>query len=117
MKLSDIIFEDRNFYRKLANKLGNELRSTFSRDDIHVNMGAYDQDREDDDPLKGKGYGKVEIMQREDLPDSEYNKMKNLLVAKGYEITGGGNFYDYEPNENEFFPNIKFNFVLWNYQK
>ena len=48
MKLSDIIFEDRNFYRKLANKLENELRSTFSRDDIHVNMGAYDQDREDD---------------------------------------------------------------------
>ena len=112
MKLSDIIFENFKYYNKLADKLENELRSTFSRDDIFVRMGEYSQDREDNDPLKGKGYGEVEIMQRKDLPDSEYNKIKSSLVAKGYEITGGGNFYDYEPNENEFFPNIKFNFVL-----
>ena len=55
MKLSDIIFENFEYYNKLGDKLENELRSTFSRDDIFVTMGAYDQDREDDDPLKGKG--------------------------------------------------------------
>jgi len=51
-------------------------------------------------------------MQREDLPDSEYRNMKNTLIAKGYEITGGANYYDYEPDENEYFPNFKFNFDL-----
>ena len=111
MKLSDIIFENFEYYNKLGDKLENELRSTFGRDDIFVTMGAYDQDREDDDPLKGKGYGRVSIRQRNDLPDSEYNKIKSSLVAKGYEIVGGANFYDYD-DDSEYFPNFKFNFVL-----
>ena len=112
MKLSDIILENQSHYRKLADKLENELRDTYNRDDIHVSMGAYAGGRSADDPLRNKGFGEVEIMQKEDLPDSEYRHMKNTLIAKGFEITGGANYYDYEPNENEFFPNIKFNFNL-----
>ena len=112
MKLSDIIFENESHYQKLADKLENELRDTYNRDDIHVSMGAYSGGRSARDPLRNKGFGRVEIMQREDLPDSEYRNMKNTLIAKGYEITGGANYYDYEPNENEFFPNFKFNFDL-----
>ena len=43
--------------------------------------------------------------------NSEYNKIKSSLVAKGYEIVGGANFYDYD-DDSEYFPNFKFNFVL-----
>ena len=80
MKLSDIIFENESHYRKLAKKLEDELRDTYNRDDIHVSMGAYAGGRSARDPLRNKGFGRVEIMQREDLPDSEYRNMKTILL-------------------------------------
>ena len=111
MKLTDIILEDQAHYRKLADKLEKELRDTYDRDDIHVTMGAYSGGRSADDPLKDKGFGKVSIHSYEDLPDGEYRNMKSVLTARGYEITGGANYFDTD-DDRYYFPDIKFNFSL-----
>ena len=108
MKLTDIILENRD-YRVEADKLEKELRDTYNRDDINVNMGAYSGDRSANDPLRDKGFGKVTIRSNEELPDGEYKNMKNFLSAKGYEITGGANFYEEDP-DRYYYPDIKFEF-------
>ena len=107
MKLSNIILEeDFGGYAKFesdAKKLEAELRDTYNRDDIQVTIGQYHG--------RDRGFGKVRILTREDLPNSEYNNMKNVLTAKGYEITGGMNFYDEEEDKINY-PDIKFEFDI-----
>lgn len=110
MKLTDIILENRD-YRVEANKLEKELRDTYNRDDIHVSMGAYSGSRSANDPLRDKGFGKVTIRSNEDVPNGEYKNMKNFLTAKGYEITGGANWFEQE-DDRYVFPDIKFNFQI-----
>ena len=114
MKLSSIILENYEHFRKLADKLENELRDTYNRDDIHVSMGAYSGDRAANDPLRDKGFGKVSIHITDKLPDSEYRNMKNTLTAKGFEITGGANFYDLDDigGKAHKYPSIKFHFDI-----
>ena len=112
MKLSSIILEN-DHYSKLADKLENELRDTYNRDDIHVTMGAYSSDRAANDPLRDKGYGKVQIRTNDALPDSEYRNMKNTLTVKGYEVTSGANYYEVEfDNDRAHYPGFQFNFDL-----
>lgn len=110
MKLTDIILENRD-YRVEANKLEKELRDTYNRDDIDVSMGAYSGGRSANDPLRDKGFGKVTIRSNEDVPNGEYKNMKNFLTAKGYEITGGANWFEQE-DDRYVFPDIKFNFQI-----
>ena len=110
MKLSSIILEN-DHYNKLAKKLENDLRNTYNRDDIHVTMGVYSSGRDANDPLRNKGFGKVEILTKDALPDSEYRNMKNTLKVKGYEITSGSNYYEVEfDNDRAHYPSFKFNF-------
>ena len=111
MKLSDIIFENFEYYNKLGDKLENELRSTFSRDDIFVTMGAYDQDREDDDPLKGKGFGNVMFRLRSRVDDSVFKKIVKILQSRGFEITQEANDFD-DDGDRYFYPRINFNYKL-----
>ena len=113
MKLSSIILENYEHFRKLADKLENELRDTYNRNDIHVSMGAYAGDRAANDPLRDKGFGKIQIQIDDQLPDSEFRNMKNTLTAKGFEITDSANYYEVEfDNDRAHYPSIKFHFDI-----
>jgi len=105
MKLSRIILED-DYYGKFkteAQDLQNEMRDTYNRDDIHVHIIQHSNG--------DKAIGKVTIKSREDIRPSEYQNMKNFLSAKGFKITGGANFADYD-KERYYYPNIEFEFEI-----
>mgnify|MGYP001362854859 FL=1 len=106
MKLSDIIFEN-----KTAESLEQELRNQFNMDNIFVSMGVYDQDREDDDPLKGKGFGNVMFRLRSRVDDSVFKKIIKILQSKGFEITQDANDFD-DDGDRYFYPRINFNYKL-----
>ena len=108
MKLSDVILEDFGGYNKFqeeSEKLEAELRDTYDRKDIHVKIGQYSG--------RDRGFGKIQINDPDDngIPDSEYNNMKNILTAKGYQITGGANFGGDDGDRN-YYPTIKFEFDI-----
>lgn len=105
MKLSKIILED-DFYGKFkteAQDLQNEMRDTYNRDDIYVHIIQHSNG--------DKAMGKVTIQAREDVRPSEYQNMKNFLEAKGFEITGGANWFD-QDEDRYFYPDIKFEFDI-----
>ena len=106
MKLLDIIFEN-----KAAEALEQELRNQFNTDYIFVSMGAYNQDREDDDPLKGKGYGNVLIRQRSKVDNSVFEKIMKILQSKGFEIRQHYNDFD-DDGDRYYYPKIDFNYKL-----
>ena len=103
MKFKDIIFEA-DYWTKFeseAKKLEDEMRDTYNRDDIHVNIIQHSNG--------DKAMGKVKIMTRKELRNAEYKNMKNFLSAKGFEITGGANFAD-DDGDRYYYPDIKFEF-------
>ena len=106
MKLLDIIFEN-----KAAEALEQELRNQFNMDNIFVHMGVYSQDREDDDPLKGKGFGNVMFRLRSRVDDSVFKKIVKILQSKGFEITQEANDFD-DDGDRYFYPRINFNYKL-----
>ena len=106
MKLSDIILEN-----KTAKALEQELRNQFNMDNIFVHMGVYDQDREDDDPLKGKGFGNVMFRLRSRVDDSVFKKIVKILQSRGFEITQEANDFD-DDGDRYFYPRINFNYKL-----
>tara|TARA_B100001093_G_scaffold370310_1_gene355259 strand:+ start:317 stop:631 length:315 start_codon:yes stop_codon:yes gene_type:complete len=104
MKLSNIILEDYwTKFRPEAEKLEAEMRDTYNRDDIHVDIIQHSNG--------DHAMGKVSIRQKEDLRNGIYKNMKNFLTAKGFEITGGANFYDYD-DDSYSYPSIKFEFAI-----
>lgn len=108
MKLSSVILEN-DFggyakFKELGDKLQAELRDAYDSEDIHVRMGQYHG--------RDRGFGKVQIMIDQELPDAQYKNMKNLISAKGYEITGGSNFAEIDPGERSYHPDIKFEFDI-----
>jgi len=112
MKLFDIILESQE-YKKEEEQLKQELESNFKGYDYIVNMSAYSQDRSDDDPRKGKGFGSVMFYQRNDVDENTFNKVVAFLeVVKKFEIKSKDRFYDVEPGERDYFPKISFNFNL-----
>ena len=106
MKLSDIILEN-----KTAKALEQELRNQFNMDNIFVSMGVYSQDRDDDDPLKGKGFGNVMFRLRSRVDDSVFKKIIKILQSKGFEITQDANDFD-DDGDRYFYPRINFNYKL-----
>lgn len=112
MKLSDIILEGREFERE-EQLLQKELESNFKGYDYFVTMGAYDQDRDDSDPRKGKGFGSVTFNDRKDVDEDTFNKILAFLeVIKKFEIKSKDRFFDSDPGERDFYPKIDFNFNL-----
>ena len=112
MKLSDIILESREL-EKEEELLQQELESNFKGYDYFVTMGGYSQDRSDDDPRKGKGFGSVVFNDRKDVDEKTFNKVLAFLeVVKKFEIKSKTRFYDSEPGERDYFPKIDFNFNL-----
>ncbi len=110
MKLKDILFEV-DYWTKFeseANELENDLKNTYNRDDIDVSIIQHSNG--------DHARGKVTIRQRDHMRNAEYQNMKNYLTSigekkfgKGFKITGGANFYDYD-DDSESYPDIKFEF-------
>lgn len=104
MKLSNILLKEKFIkFNDKASELESTLRDSFNRDDIDVSMGQYHE--------RDRGYGKVTIKVKEELPPAEYANMKNILQAKGFEVTGGANFAD-DDGDRYFYPDIKFEFDI-----
>ena len=59
------------------------------------------------DMRSGK-YGTITFRMRGEFPDNEWAKVLNFVKSKGFEITDESNYYDFEPNEREWFPKINF---------
>ena len=110
MKLKDIIFEV-DYWTKFeseAKELEDNLKDTYNRDDIDVTIIQHSNG--------DHARGKVSIRQRDHMRNAEYQNMKNYLTSigekkfgKGFKITGGANFYDYD-DDSESYPDIKFEF-------
>ena len=105
MKLSEIVLESDYWtrFKPEAEKLENELKDTFNRDDINVSIIQHSSG--------DYAMGNVNIKVRRDLPKDEYQKIKDLISSKGYKITGGMNVAD-DDGDRYFYPNIKFEFEL-----
>lgn len=105
MKLSSIVLEA-DYWSKFkteAQELENEMKDTYNRDDIRVSITQHSNGE--------KAIGKVTIVAREELKPSEYLNMKNFLEVKGFEVTGGANYYD-EEEDKIIYPTIKFEFDI-----
>tara|TARA_R100000278_G_scaffold4186_1_gene7275 strand:+ start:1151 stop:1471 length:321 start_codon:yes stop_codon:yes gene_type:complete len=104
MKLRDIILEDGHYWTKFkakAEELENELQKTFNREDINVSIIQHSSG--------DYAMGKVEVRVNQDLPNEVYDKMKDFLKSKGFEITGGLNMAD-DDGDRLYHPDIKFQF-------
>ena len=108
MKLAHIILEGRDFeeYRVLADQLSKE----FGNSDVTFSLGEYVGGREDNDPLRGKGFGKMSFRVSDDIAPEEWNKALQFLKSKDYEITEESNYYEVDPGERTIYPTIKFQF-------
>jgi len=113
MKLSKIIAEvvDYEKYNDYEREFAKELDSKF-KGNPSVSMVDYSQDREDSDPLKGKGTGTISFRMRDEFSNSTWQEIINYVKAKGYRITSDSNYYDIEPGEREWFPRITFEFEI-----
>ena len=108
MKLAHIILEGRDFeeYRVLADQLSKE----FGNSDVTFSLGEYVGGREDNDPLRGKGFGKMSFRGSDEIAPEEWNKAIQFLKGKDYEITEESNYYEVDPGERTIYPTIKFQF-------
>lgn len=89
-----------------------EVEKDFSQYSPYIHIGNYNQDRPDNDPLKGKGYGSISFRYKDSLPEDQWTKLEKVVKAHGGEITNSANWYDSEPKERDYYPNLKFNFDL-----
>ena len=96
-------------YNGIAKKLQAEAERLFN-DSARISMGDYGE-REDSDPLKGKGYGKLSFVETNDVPPDVWDKVLDWVKSKGYEIKDESNYYEREyDNDRSWYPNIKFQF-------
>ena len=101
MKLSNILLEDFNKFKQESEELESELKDTYNRDDVSVNMGQYHN--------RDRGYGKVTFITKDELSPAEWQNVKNFLQTKGYEVTEESNWYDTD-DDRRWYPNLKFEF-------
>ena len=52
--------------------------------------------------------GNITFRMKGEFPDSEWDKIVNLVKSKGFEVISDSNYYDIEPGEREWFPRIDF---------
>ena len=96
-------------YRDIANKHQAEAERLFS-DSARISMGDYGE-REDTDPLKGKGWGKLSFIERNEIHPDVWDKVLNWVKSKGFEIDSEQNYYEMEyDGDRAWYPNIKFQF-------
>jgi len=87
---------------------------------LHARLGMNESlnENEDDDLAReinsrfgGNPYvrnGNITFRMKGEFPDSEWDKIVNLVKSKGFEVTSNSNYYDIEPGEREWFPRIDF---------
>ena len=56
----------------------------------------------------GGKHGTITFKTNSEFEDEEWAKVLNFVKSKGFEITDESNYYDFEPNEREWFPKIDF---------
>jgi hypothetical protein len=97
-------------YGDLAKSHTAELEK-ISNNNPSVSMGSYGGDRPDSDSLKGKGYGSLSFIVRNELSNDEWNNALNWVKSKGYEVVSDSNYYEKEyDNDRMYYPKIKFQF-------
>jgi len=115
MKLTDILLNEYGEFRQQENELEAKVKSALTKDfHLSVSIGAYSGGRPEDDPLKDKGFGSLSFIEKEDIPEDEFNKVINIINSSGYEVDEkqSTRFYDYEPGERDYYPKIKFGFKI-----
>ena len=119
-KYSQYLTEDKSLeemtdlykYKSLTDKYKTELKSKIGYNPS-ISMRDYSQDRDDKDPLKGKGFGDISFYYRDDLPQNDFNKAIKWLESKGFEITQETNYYETDIDDDRaWYPKIKFNFDI-----
>ena len=99
-------------YNSLTDKYKKELESKIGHRPF-ISMGDYSQDRPDSDPLKGRGYGDITFMVREDLSQNDFNNAVKWLKSKGFDIKSESNYYELEyDGDRAYYPKIKFEFDI-----
>ena len=100
-------------YDKLAKEYESDLISKGVDYRTSVYMSDYDQDRDDSDPLKGKGFGKISFNYKDELPQNDFNKALKWVESKGFKVTQKSNYYELEyGGDRNYFPSIKFEFDI-----
>ena len=115
MKLSNILLNEYGEFKVEQKKLEQELATQLSQPyRVSVYMNAYDQNRAANDPRLGKGFGSVTFFFRDDLPEDDFKKAKDIVASNGYEVIEdqSTNYYEREIGERDYFPKIKFHFNL-----
>jgi|TARA_R110000787_G_scaffold812_1_gene2936 hypothetical protein len=107
--LSEAKIEESFEYNNLAKSHTSELEK-ISDNNPSVSMGDYG-DREDSDPLKGKGWGSLSFIVRGELSDNEWSEALDWVKSKGYKITSDTNWYERDIDDDRaWYPKIKFEF-------
>ena len=89
-----------------------EIKSKFKEYSPYISMGFYGTDRPDTDKYKGKGFGTLDFVYRDELPDNVWKDALNWVKSKGYEIVSDSNYYEVEwDNDRAWYPKIKFEFL------
>jgi hypothetical protein len=89
-----------------------EIKSKFKDYRPYISMGFYGTDRPDNDKYKGKGFGKLDFVHRDELPDNVWKDALNWVKSKGYEVSSDSNYYEIEfDGDRAWYPAIKFEFL------
>jgi len=115
MKLTNILLSEYGEYKAEVKKLEKELSTLLSQTyRVHGFMQAYDQNRAKNDPRLGKGFGSITFFYKDDLPEDDFKKAKEIVASNGYEVIEdqSTNYYEREIGERDYFPKIKFTFNL-----
>tara|TARA_R110000751_G_scaffold11771_5_gene40949 strand:+ start:14345 stop:14902 length:558 start_codon:yes stop_codon:yes gene_type:complete len=98
-------------YRSREIELGKELDSQFHDYNPSISLGTYGDDRPDTDPLKGKGYGSIGFIIKDELLPNDWNKALKWIKDKGFDIESESNYYEMEyDGDRAWYPKIKFQF-------
>ena len=99
-------------YDNLEKELRKELDSKFGDHRPTIHLGYYSADRPDTDKYKGKGYGDISFLERDELPKNDWKKALDWVKSKGFDITSESNWYEMEwDGDRAWYPRIKFEFL------
>ena len=91
-------------------ELEKELESMFQKYNPTITVGKYLGDRDDSDPLKGMGFGKISFPRDEYFDKGEWDEMVGMIDGKGFENIEARNTSEFsDPGDQA---TIKFNYRL-----
>jgi hypothetical protein len=111
INLTKIILNESK-YEAQANSLESELKTKYGEFSPSVRMAEYSQDRQENDPLRGKGFGIVDFRVKQDIPKDLFDNIVLLLTNRGFEIQSSDNSFESDPGERDYYPKINFHFNL-----